>query len=212
MELLVVMAIMGILVAAATLSISSLRSTSITSAGNQLVEVFALARQNSISKNDFTAVVIQNSGNSACAAYCLLELPNQADGTRGTAWTELTPWKFLPNGLVFQSYTAPTGGGDFMAASLNGASPSLLPVSLPTSYPFQGGSIDLTSTTGVVVQCYKPDGSLIGSQALRLRLAKGIATSSGSVTYTGSTVSGNPVSYYDLYFLANTGATRIGRP
>jgi len=196
---------MGILSALTVSSFSSLRGTSLTAAGNQMADVFAMTRQNSITHNDFTAVVIRTQGVGVCSAYCVLELARGDDGTFGS-WTQLRPWKYLPPGVVFE-----TGQGSvdtFMSSSQTSAT---LPLALPTSFPFQGSSIDL-SGGGDVVQCYQPDGTLVGGVPLRLRLVQGTADpSSGNVTYSGKLVSGTEVSYYDIYFIANTGATKIGR-
>jgi len=201
------MSVLAVLTAA---SLSSLHSANLSSSGNQLVDVFAMARQNSISKNDFTAVVILTTGTTACSAYCLMELPRQADGTIGTTWTALTNWKFLPTGVVFDYGDATPANDTFMTSSINGATtPPMLPTPLPATVNFQGAQIN---TSGAVVQCYQPDGTLIGAQPLRLRLLEGTANTSGVITYTGATASGNQVSYYDLYFIANTGNTKIGRP
>jgi prepilin-type N-terminal cleavage/methylation domain-containing protein len=204
-ELLVVLTIISILSFLAVQSVSSLRSTALSTAGNQLVDVFAMARQNSISKNDYTAVIIQTTGPGACSAYCLLELPTQPDGTRGTLWNELTPWRFLPKGVVFENHQA---NDTFMSTTLNSSAttPPTLPVSLPNSYSFQGSQINFI-TTPPVVQCYQPDGTLIGAQqSLALRLIEGTADTSGSTSNTGK------ANYYDIYFMANTGTTQIGCP
>ena len=200
LELLVVLTIMGILSAVTVSSISSLRSTALSMAGNQVVDVFAMARQNSISKNDYTAVVILTSGTNAGTAYCLLELPSQQDGSQGTAWTQLTQWRYLPKGVVFENGQA---NDTFMATppwtSLPAATSSLL-----SGCSFQGSPINLT--TAATVQCYQPDGTLLGGQSsLTLRLIEG-ADVSGTISNTGGS------NYYDLYFLGNTGTTKIGRP
>jgi prepilin-type N-terminal cleavage/methylation domain-containing protein len=205
-ELLMVLAIMGILSALAVSSISSLRSAGLSASGNQLVDVFAMARQNSISKNDFTAVVILTQGPEACSAYSLLELPGQPDGTMGTSWTQLTPWRYLPKGIVFENDQASI---DTFMTTLPWASLPAPTSTLLTSCPFQGSQINLTMAA--IMQCYQPDGTLIGGQPLRLRVIEGTANSAGTVTYNGATVSGAQVSYYDLYFIANTGATKVGR-
>ena len=214
------MSVLAVLTAA---SLSSLHSANLSSSGNQLVDVFAMARQNSISKNDFTAIVILTSGTTACSAYCLMELPRQvdlnSDGSVPTpTWTVLTNWKFLPTGVVFDYGDATPANDTFMTTWLNGATtPPMLPVALPATVNFQGTQV---ATSGAVVECYQPDGTLIwppsqvipSGQTLRLRLLEGTANTSGVITYTGATSSGNQVSYYDLYFIANTGNTKIGRP
>jgi prepilin-type N-terminal cleavage/methylation domain-containing protein len=186
-EMLTVLAIMSILTVLTMSSVSSLRSTALTASGNQMVDVLAMARQNSISRNSDTAIVIKSEGVGAYRAYCLLEATRQDDGSLGT-WTTLTPWRYLGQGVVFESGQS----GDTFTTTL----PSL-PKSLPTSFPFQGQSIDLTSTT--VYQCYQPDGTLLGGQnpPIRLRLTE---------------VAGPQANYYDLVFVSNTGVTKIERP
>jgi len=202
-EILTVLAITSILTILAVSSVSALRSTALTASGNQMVGVFAMARQNSISQDAYTAIVIKSNGTGAYSAYCLLQLTRQGDGTLG-AWTAITPWHNLGQGIVFESGQA---NDTFTSSSI------ALPEALPASFPFQGQSIDLTATS--VYQCYQPDGTLMGSQspALRLRLIEGhVDSSSGAFTYQGATVSGQEVSYYDLVLVGNTGVTKIERP
>jgi prepilin-type N-terminal cleavage/methylation domain-containing protein len=208
-EMLTVLVIMSILTALA-FSFSTLRSTSISLAGNEMADVFAMARQNSISKSAYTAIVIKTQGTGACSAYCLLQLTRQDDGTFGS-WTALTPWKYLAQGVVFENNQPSTD--TFMTTS------SSLPKSLPSNFNFQGGIIDLTAAGVGTVQCYQPDGTLEADpaltpgQALKLRVVEGVVSPlSGVLTYQGQTVSGNEVSYYDLVFVANTGVTKIVRP
>ncbi len=219
-ELLVVLTITGILSVLAVSSVSSLRSTALSASGNQLVDVFAMARQNSISKNDFTAVVILTSGTAASSAYCLIELPpNSADGSRGSDWVQLSPWKYLPKGVVFEKGLTPDPD-TFVTPPATAPTTATMPaiwsslVSLPsspstllTNFPFQGSQINLTSAGNAVVQCFQPDGTIKGGQPLTLRLIQGTADSSGASSAIGS---GNE--YYDVYFVSNTGTTKIGRP
>jgi hypothetical protein len=203
--MLTVVAIMSILALLSAGSLSSLRSTSLTSSGNQMVDVLAMARQNSISKNAFTAVVIKSQGTSAYSAYCLLQLTRQDDGSLG-AWTAITTWQFLGHGIVFENGQS---NDTFVSTPVN------LPAPLPTAFPFQGQTIDLTSTS--VYQCYQPDGTLSAQPAsparMALRLVEGaVDPATGAFTYHGTKVSGAEVSYYDLVFVANTGMTKIERP
>jgi hypothetical protein len=135
-----------------------------------------------------------------------VQLTRQDDGTFG-AWSAIIPWRYLGQGVVFES-------GQANDTFISGSSSVNLPQAFPTSFPlsFQGQQIS-TSTT--VYQCYRPDGTLMGGQtsALRLRLIEGrVDPSSGAFTYQGTTVSGQEVSYYDLVFVSNTGVTSIERP
>src|ERR1700690_1784396 len=82
-EMLMVLAIMSALAVFTMSSVSSLRSTALSSSGNHMVDVFAMARQNSISKNDYTAIVILAQGASAYRAYCLMEWVRPDDGSLG---------------------------------------------------------------------------------------------------------------------------------
>lgn len=181
---------MSILTVLSMSSISTLWSSSLTSSGNQLVDMVAMARQNSISKNAYTAVVIKSQGTGAYSAYCLLQSTPQDDGTFG-AWTAITPWHFLGRGITFDS-----GSNDTFAAA-NGT----LPAPLPTSFSFQGQSIDLTSTS--VYQCYQPDGTLT-SQPTTTRMVLRLIRNANP--------SASTVNYYDLVFVANTGMAKIERP
>ena len=223
-ELLVVITIMGILSALAVSSVSGLGAANVSATGNQLVDFFATARQNAMAKDDFTGVVILTSGTSACAAYCMIELPNDPNygsstdtntSSRLPDWVQATPWKYLPKGIVFE-----TGGANdtFITQSplpwstLKGLTPSGSSTEL-TAFPFQGSQIDLTS--GAIVQCYQPDGTLMGgATSLALTLIRGTASTTGSTTLYGgiNSTTTRPNDYYDLYFVANTGSTIIGRP
>ena len=203
-EVLTVLATASILAVLTVSSVAVLKSTNLTTSGNQMVDVFAMARQNSIAKNDFTAVVIKTSGVGAYRAYCILELTRNDDGSFGS-WTALTPWHFLGNGVVFQNNTTDATRDTFFTAS------PALPQALPTNFSFQGQPIDLTSSANVAVQCYQSDGTMLGGQSLCVRLVEGTVDASGNFSYQGTTTSGTQVSYYDLVFVPNTGVTEIER-
>ncbi len=205
-EMLVVVAIVSILTALTMSSFSSLRTMALTSSGNQIVDTFSMARQNSLSKNAYTAVVIKSQGKGAYTSYCLLELIRGDDGSLGQ-WKALTSWRSLGQGVVFESERSEDTYAHF---------PVSLPKALPTSFPFQGQAIDLTASA--IYQCYQPDGTLLSNQPnppnrMLLRLIQGkVDSSSGQYTYQGSITAGQQVSYYDLVFVGNTGVTKIERP
>jgi prepilin-type N-terminal cleavage/methylation domain-containing protein len=194
------------------LAIMSALAVFTMSSGNQMVDVFAMARQNSISKNDYTAIVILAQGASAYRAYCLMEWVRPDDGSLGQ-WTELTPWRFLPQGTVFEPVNGSSNlaNDTFISSSVTALpTPTFPPTfpTLPTNLSFQGQAIDLSSSANAVVQYYQPDGTLSTQPqaGLILRLVEGqVNPSSGALTYQGS-------SYYDLVFVSNTGVTKIRRP
>jgi prepilin-type N-terminal cleavage/methylation domain-containing protein len=202
-EILTVVAIMSVLAFAAVSSVSSLKSTALTSSGNQMVDVFAMARQNSISKNDYTAVAIMSQGQFAYRAYCLLELAVQDDGTFGS-WTPVTAWRYLPAGTVFEPVDGSANTANDTFFSDSPTLPSTFPA-LPATYSFQGQQINLGTST--VIQYYQPDGTLSTQPAggLILRMVEGQINSGGAVVYQGA-------SYYDLVFVSNTGIAKIRRP
>lgn len=218
-EMLVVLTILSILSALTFSSFTLLRTTALTVAGNNIVDVFAMARQSAIADNSFTAVVIRTQGTGALSAYAVFEFPRQADGQfpldgnskyDSTKWVQLSPWKYLPKSVVFENNQSIDTymGTSLTKGSWSGAN---LPPPLPSGqFSLQGATVDL-STADNVVQCYQPDGTMVSPQALRLRLVEGAADSSGNITYLGATVSGSQVSYYDVYFVANTGLTKIAR-
>ncbi len=99
-ELLAVIAVMSILMTLCLPAVTS-RSHSgrLTAAGNLMVDLAKLARQNSLTKNASTALVIA-TGNGADSslnnrAACLVE---RTSG--GSGWTSVSRWYLLPDGIV----------------------------------------------------------------------------------------------------------------
>lgn len=200
-ETLMILAVISVLAVATFAPFGSLRSTSLSSAGNQIVDFVTMARQNSISKNAYTAIVIQKSGSSAFNAHCLMQLLKNDDGSYGS-WTMLTPWKFLPGGVIFEPTTPTT---DFLSTSTVPAYNSPPYPSSPFgSLTFQGSQF----TGSTAYQIYQPDGTLMGGQPLRLRMVQGTADNVNNPANT--TVIGTD--YYDLVFVANSGIAIIQRP
>src|SRR3569623_1884486 len=91
-ELLMVMAIVSMLTALTVGSVKAIAGHALTSAGNQFVDLAALARQNSVGKGVYSAVVIKTLKNGAFSAYCVMELGREDDGTFGS-WKPVTPWR-----------------------------------------------------------------------------------------------------------------------
>ncbi len=202
-ELLMVMAIISMLTALTVGSVKAISGHALTSAGNQFVDLAALARQNSVSKGAYSAVVIKTLKNGAFSAYCVMELSRQDDGTFGS-WKPITPWRTLPQGVVFAKDGLPNTAPGFLDAS--GSTPK----ALPSGVAFQGQPVDFSAET--VVQVYQPDGTLSAGQPLRLRLVEGVVNASNSgITYTHALGGGQPANYYDIFFLRDTGQTKVER-
>jgi len=183
-ELLMVMTIISLLFGLTTLSISGVsQSRNLTSGGNLVVSLTQQARQNSITKQALTALVLapvvaDSEFNSRI--FCLMELSSGA-----TRWTQISAWQILPQGVIVDSYQS--------AVFFN--SPNLSP-DLP-SIPFRG-----TAVTSIVYQVFNPDGSLYvgnsgqpaSSPILKLVLSKS-----------------NLPNYYEISLNILTGIPRIDR-
>ncbi|HEY5741967.1 MAG TPA: prepilin-type N-terminal cleavage/methylation domain-containing protein [Terrimicrobiaceae bacterium] len=202
-ELLAVMAIISALAGLTIGSLSPVRANALTAGGNQSADLLAAARQNSLARHAFTAVVIKATGDGRFSAHCLFELTRDDDGNF-TAWKMIRPWDLLPDGICFHQ------DSDFLqvANCVIGAQGQ----NLPTAANFRGSSADLTSKPDFRVQIFQPDGTLIGGKLLRLRVAEGAQDSTSGMIYTGAKdPSNNPLNYYDLVILSETGQSKIER-
>lgn len=198
-EILVVIAMMSVLLGLGVSTINVWKSETLSAAGNRFADCVAMARQNSLSKNAYTAVVIKTQGDGAYAAFCLMELVRPDDNSSGT-WKMLTPWNTLKEGVVF----APMSSTDsFLAATGN------LPADLPTGITYRGQAVNFT--TAAVAQVFQPDGTLSAGQMLRLRLAEGSANKTEGISLTRPTTEGVPANYYDIVFVRDSGQIKIER-
>ena len=74
------MAILSALTGLTVGSLSPVKANALTAGGNQIADLLASARQNSISRHAFTAVVIKSAGDARYSAHCLFELTRDDDG------------------------------------------------------------------------------------------------------------------------------------
>ncbi len=197
-ELLVVVAIISVLTGLSVSSLNLWRAQALTSSGNRMADLVALARQNSVGKNTYTAIAIKTQNESAYSAVCLLEYVRSDDGSSGQ-WKMFTPWTTLKDGVVFTSDASNT----FLNSS------GTLPDNFPAQIPYRGQSANVSS---MAVQVYQPDGTLSAGQMLRLRLVEGVASASGNaVTLTHPAASGQPANYYDIVVVRDSGQVKVER-
>ena len=140
-ELLAVMAILSALAGLTVGSLSPVKANALTAGGNQITDLLVSARQNSISRHAFTAVVIKSAGDARYSAHCLFELTRNDDGNFA-AWKMLAPWRLLPEGVRFDP-EAPVIAPAANFLSMNPtppSSPSALPS--PRSIPWTGRRSD----------------------------------------------------------------------
>jgi prepilin-type N-terminal cleavage/methylation domain-containing protein len=205
-ELLAVIAILSALAGLTVGSLSPVKAHKLSVAGNQIADLLASARQNSISRNALTAVVIKSGGLARYSAYCLFELARNEDGAYG-AWKPVAPWRLLPEGIRFDPSPSPDNFVT-IANSRTGTAGQ----SLPTAFPFRGTPLDLTSASDVRVQIFQADGTLVAGEPLRLRLVEASEDLAGEgITYTGRKIADKPANYYEIIVLRDTGQAKVER-
>lgn len=96
LELLVVMAIIGILVAMTTLSITNMgEGQKLTTGGNAAVDLINNARQIAKTKNTKTMVVMLDKGVDARRTFTVMEYNLASDN-----WSQVDKWRKLPDGIA----------------------------------------------------------------------------------------------------------------
>lgn len=114
-ELLIVVAMIGILAAVSVpAALAGMRGMQITTAGNQLADITAMARQTALSKNVITAIVFPpSSGDGTGPSVGLLEFGPDRE------WRQVAPWAKLPDSIQVtnsdpQDLPAATGTPDLV--------------------------------------------------------------------------------------------------
>lgn len=199
-ELLTVVAIISIMATMATLTISgNSNATQLSSAGNTVVDLANQARQNSITQNALTALVlVNNSGRDEWdnRLIAILELKPGA-----TTWSMVSRWQLLPSGVIIdpQQSTAFTSTSPAIGTALG-------------ALKFQG--VTLASGT-YVYQVFLPEGRLLSATENQmppnLCLVGGIMKNS-SAKYLTTQQGGVPVNYYNVTINMYTGIPNVGRP
>jgi hypothetical protein len=197
------MAIMSALAGLTVGSLSPVKANALTSGGNRITDLLASARQNSISRHAFTAVVIKSAGDARYSAYCLFELTRNDDGAFA-AWKTLAPWRSLPEGVRFDPAPVKAPALNFLDMS------KPLPLPLAIAVQFRGKAVDLASD--VAYQIFAPDGTLTRGEPVRLRLVEAAENLAGpGIIYTGRKVADKPANYYDIVILRETGQAKVER-
>jgi Tfp pilus assembly protein FimT len=184
-ELLVVIAMMTILTMLASVSISSLnRSSGLTSAGNKLFDLAALARQNAMSHNSITALVLVT--NIEDLSLCNRVLGVMEMNSSGQ-WVQVRSWTFLNAAIAVSD--GGSSGNDYLMDT-------------------NGGEVSLSAIRGQVPSSYSavifyPDGRMKGVPGQIRTL---------SVTYSASANQGSAQNYYNILLNPDTSAIHIMRP
>ena len=133
-ELLAVMAIISALAGLTVGSLSPVKANALTAGGNQTADLLTAARQNSLARHAFTAVIIKSTGEARYSAFCLLELTRNDDGAF-SEWKMAAPWRVLPEGIRFDPRAVSAGPANFVDTASSRPS---TPLPLPASIQFRG--------------------------------------------------------------------------
>ncbi len=204
--MIVVIAIIGIIVAVVVPSVRGFgQSASLTSSGNLIANLANLARQNAVSKNTMSALVLLgNQGSDQdYRALALLEF----DAVSG--WSQVGNWESLPNGVVVDcndtincSFLANSPQPfPFLSRSGGLKNPPLL---------FQGKPV--ADGSGYAARIFLANGTLQNAEKpAQLRLVEGFVQN-GRAVYTRPNPKGGPSNYYDIAILGLSGTTKVSRP
>jgi prepilin-type N-terminal cleavage/methylation domain-containing protein len=210
-ELLTVVAIMVTVVGLAVPAFTSIGSANLLDAsGNRAVNLINFAREDAMSKNAMTALVVLTSPqNSAYRTLAVMELPNGS-----TVWNQVSAWETLSSGAMIDP--GPDNNSTHIPFPyLFNFTRSTVPAGTAgvprTAFPsIQYG--------GATVQSYQyevflPNGSLLSGSSATIRLAEGFISSGNTATYTRPDPhGGGPANYYNITILGATGRTKIDRP
>jgi len=199
-ELLAVLAVIITMTALAVPAFTGIsHGSTLKAGGNSISNLALLARQNSLSKNAMTALVMVGASGTQgdFRAFSLYEISPHSDGTPAVTgdWKQITAWETLGDGVAADLCT-------FSASSVQMTPP------FPT-LTYRGAQI---ANYQYVV--FLPSGALYSSNPAHVRLAPGFVPTGGqTVSYTAKVdANGQPANYYDLSILSASGRIKIDRP
>lgn len=195
LEMLAVIAIIGLVSALATPALNALGKTAaVGTGGSRLAGLASVARQNAVSKQAMTALVLSNQGTTRGRLLTIVELATPANGAApGSAdWRQISQWELLPEGTILEHLSAA----------------QIPPQPALPGLPYKEGIIQ---DFKFVVFC--PDGSLLDSECQTFRLAEGFYTEgSDEPAFIKPNSGGAPQNFCNITVLPKTGRTKIDRP
>jgi type II secretory pathway pseudopilin PulG len=198
-ELLAVMGVMIILMGLVVPAVSSIGKASSLNAGGALVTgLINAARQNSLTNNAMTALVIVTdpSLDAQYRMFTMLEALPRADGQALTSsdWQQISKWETLSPGIVV----------DNNAPLQSGSSGSISPP-FPAQLSYGNHPISPNQLEFLV---FYPDGSISSPNPATIKLVEGYYSKGSSLPlYTGG-----PANCYQMTVLNATGRIKIVRP
>jgi hypothetical protein len=204
-ELMFVMAVIVVLVSLVVPAVSNFgKATGLVAGGNMVVNLAGVARQTAMTRNSLSALVLLGAHGSEDDFRAFSVLSYEP----GVAWTAVTPWQALPEGIVVdrsgEMDLSDGSSGTFVARS-------------PKALPFQVGRELPVRHHGKPVYAYAlrvflPGGSLQNAEEpAHLRLVEGFLNGA-EVTYTRPGAGGKPANFYDVALIGATGIAKASRP
>ena len=204
LELLAVMAVIGIVSAMVIPSLRGFgRSAALTNSGNLVTNMANLARQNAVTKNTMTALVVlgQQGSDQDFRAIAVLEY----DPVVG--WSQSGAWELLPSGVVVDR--TDSANSTFMVNSPQ-PFPFLKGAKANPPVSFRGQQV--ANGNGYAARIFLPNGALQNpDKPAQLRLVEGFYDNN-RLTYTRPDGQGGSANYYDIAILGMTGTTKVSRP
>lgn len=181
----------------------TLRAISLTNAGNKVIWLMEMARQQAITKNTLNAVVLMKCLGTEVdgRAFTVLEY------TVAGGWRQIHEWEVLPDGIVADLGAA---GGD---AAFFANSPQPFPFADGGTHgaPVAYGSNSSLPVGTYAARIFLPGGGLLNPEdAAQFRLVEG--TVSGGKVQFSQAEGGVPSNYYRVVLLGATGKTKVERP
>lgn len=202
LELLMVVAIIGMLLSLGMVSVRGISgSSNIATSGARVAGLLESAREEAILKRQPVAMVLLTSGDDARKTFVALEYVSATD-TSAAAWKQASRWEPLPSGVVVEK-PSPTGNTNLANAFSSDTSATVDPA-LPT-LKYRGASYSPASQYDYLI--FMPDGSLYqASKGCSLSLVEGV--------WNGSAIQrvGNAANSLQIVINDATGRVKVVRP
>ena len=201
-ELLVVVAIMGILGSLLAINGPSLLSAGALTGGSQIVaDNLAFARDHAMAKSVPTFVAIQNSGENSWQRIAVFACPAES-----SSWEQVSAWKNLPDrAFVDSTYDPQTEPWSNKPTDL-AAAHSSVPAPSPS---LRDGGRTLTFGTDYLCVGFLPSGALLSDNNLALRIVRG-RRAGAELTADGGAAT--PTDWVKLLLEKSTGRSKEIRP
>jgi prepilin-type N-terminal cleavage/methylation domain-containing protein len=205
-ELLVVMAIIGMMVGLSAMAVQGMRAPAVQHAADQVMSGLSLARQIAITKNTQAALLIATNTSSGFPAepyrYWAVVYSNRSS----TDWSFAKDWEALPNGAFFLDTRGQGGSYAPIEGNPLASDYSVGPIQ-PTIFATATFTINGTAISGATIPSiqFKSDGTKASGGGEAIRIAQG-AVSGGNATLTSLK------QYYVVETDTRTGRIRMRSP